>query len=89
MKQLLAYWVELQLFYYRHLLSLANGQRHCHGVRSVDEFAYIVNSYSESYVLAIAIEVARYEVLFAERLSCFLAVLATWSTYQFKCFHFL
>ena len=85
---MLCNWVELQFFHYSHFLCLADGQSYSHCIWAVDEFAYIVNSYCESYVLAIAIEVARNEVLIAESFSCFLAVLATWSTCQFKNFHF-
>ncbi len=77
----------LKFLNHSHFLNIANGEGYCQCVRRVDKFAYIILSHGERDVLAKTIEVARNEVLFAKSLGGFLSVLATRSTYEFKCFH--
>ena len=81
--------VELKLLNYTHVLFASYGELNNLRVRGVDEFAYVVYGYRERDVLAIAIEVARNELLLAEVLSCLLSKFRTKFAREFKYFHYL
>ena len=80
--------VELELLNDRFRLGVTDGEVNNLRVRAVNQFTNVSCSNGERAVQTTAIDVAGNQLLCAESLSGFLAVLATRSTYKCKFFHF-